>query len=58
MKPCKYADGVDGEWECTVYNKIGCPFQDVEYNYIDYITGHKEINVIHCTMPTVEGGAE
>lgn len=48
-KPCKYAEGIEGEWECTCYGKVDCEYQDVDYNYIDYTTGHKEINVVNCT---------
>lgn len=48
-RPCKYAEGIDDEWECTCYHKVDCPYQDVDYNYIDFRTGHKEINVVMCT---------
>lgn len=47
-KPCKYAQGIEGEWECTAYSKIDCPYQDVDYNYLDHTTGHKEVNVVGC----------
>lgn len=54
MKPCKYAEGIEGEWECTAYNKIDCPYQtDVDYNYLDY-TGHKEVNVVRCVKADKE----
>jgi hypothetical protein len=48
-RPCKYAEGIDDEWECTCYHKVDCPYQVVEYNYVDYTTGHSEINVVMCT---------
>ena len=49
MTPCKYAEGAEGERECTCYGKVECPYQAVEYNYIDFTTGHKEINAVKCT---------
>ena len=54
MKPCKYAEGIEDEWECTAYSKMDCPYQDIDWNYLDFTTGHKEINVINCTKQ-VEG---
>ena len=54
---CKYLEryGDEGEWECTGYNKVDCPYQDVDYNYIDFATGHKEINVVRCTKAERNG---
>ena len=53
-KPCKYADGIEGEWECTAYNKVECPYQDVDYNYYNATDGFKEINVVNCTKADSE----
>lgn len=48
-KPCKYAEGIEGEWECTCYGKVQCEYQDVDYNYYGATDGFKEINVVNCT---------
>ena len=53
-KPCKYAEGIEGEWECTAYNKVECPYQDVDYNYYGATDGFKEINVVNCTKADSE----
>lgn len=55
-RPCRYAEKSDSDeckWECTCYNKICCEYQDVDYNYIDFVNGHEEINIVRCKK---EGG--
>ena len=48
-RPCRLAERYGDEWECAYYDRVDCPYQDVEYNYVDYTTGHSEINVVICT---------